>query len=493
MYLKHFGLREAPFNLTPDPKFFYNSALHREALAALYYGIKSKKGFIVVTGEVGTGKTTLLRKLLRSLEATHHSVYIFNTLLTFDELLEYAVRDLGLEPARVGRAALVQQLNEFLLEKTKTGHIVSLLIDEAQQLNEEALEAIRFLSNLETDREKLIQIILVGQPELEAKLNSPSLRQLKQRVALWSRLDRLSAKDSETYIRHRLEVAGYQGPDIFDPPSINLITEYSSGTPRLINSICDNALLTAFAVSKKFVSEQIVHEVIRDLRLIPEPEAVDFFAPEQKVITQPPPKALRNVTEFGDGKGATRGESAERSRVARPTSASQGSEVAYSFGLKRVAAEVYGIPTEQEIKRQPARNLANFAELKDKRKRDRERIDSEEISSVHVASGNGDFLAPVYKSTPRHADNAVVPLEFFTKMSQSLTDAMGPMAPLVLREQIAKLGESAEQFAITRLPELVEAIKREILSEDFQRQFEDEIANQIQEHSRAAAWRSAAR
>jgi general secretion pathway protein A len=131
LYLKHFGLREAPFNLTPDPKFFFNSQLHREALAALYYGIKNKKGFVVVTGEVGTGKTTVLRKLLRSLEATHHSVFIFNTLLSFDELLDSILRDLGIAAPGTGRVAMIDNLNEFLLEKARTGHIVSVLIDEA--------------------------------------------------------------------------------------------------------------------------------------------------------------------------------------------------------------------------------------------------------------------------------------------------------------------------------------------------------------------------
>jgi general secretion pathway protein A len=492
MYLKHFGFREAPFNLTPDPKFFYSSELHREALAALYYGIKSKKGFIVVTGEVGTGKTTVLRKLLQSLEATHHSVYIFNTLLTFDELLDYAVRDLGLEPARAGRAALVQQLNEFLLEKTKMGHIVSLLIDEAQQLNEEALEAIRFLSNLETDREKLLQIILVGQPELETKLNSFSLRQLKQRVSLWSRLDRLSVKDTETYIRHRLEVAGYQGPDIFEAPSIRLVTEYSSGTPRLINSICDNALLTAFAMSKKIVSGQIVQEVVRDLRLIPEPETTDVFAPGQKIAGQSQPTPLRNAAEYGAGKGAARTESAGRSKTAHTTLPSQDSDGVHDFGSKPTVSQVSGILTEPEIKRQPARNLANVAEFKDRRTKDRERIGSEEISISQAALANGDFIASGYKSTQRPTGNAVVPIEFFTKVSQSLTNAMGPMAPHVLQEQIAKLGESSDQFAVSRLPELVEAIKREILSEDFQQQFEDEIAKQIQEYSTALVRRSRA-
>jgi type II secretory pathway predicted ATPase ExeA len=497
LYLKYFGLREAPFNLTPDSKFFYNSAFHREALASLFYGIKSKKGFLVVTGEVGTGKTTLIRKLLRSLEATHHSVFIFNTLVTFEELLENIMQDLGLDHAGLSRVAVVHRLNEFLLDKATQGHTVSILIDEAQNLSENALEAVRLLSNMETDREKLIQIILVGQPELEAKLNSPSLRQLKQRVSLWSRLDRLSPTDTETYIHHRLEIAGYEGPDLFDSSSIRLICEYASGTPRLINSICDNALLTAFAGSKKVVSEQIVHEVVGDLRLKPESEAADFVWPERNGAGQPPPKALRNVSELGDAKGGgkVRGpEEPDRLRVARHIPAPGAAEVVHNLGLKWEPADVHGNPDERELRRQPARIVPSVAELREKRNQDRERlVEADDVSGIHVASGSGDLIAPRYRSTRQRADDALVSPSFFAKMIQILTEAMGPMASLVLKEQIAGLGESPEEFPIIRLPDLMESIKQEILSEGLRLRFEEEIAKQIQEHSKPAAWRSSAR
>ena len=301
MYLNYFGLREAPFNLTPDPKFFFNSEHHREALAGLYYGINSKKGFIVVTGEVGTGKTTVIRKLLRNLEATHRSVFIFNTLLTFDELFEAILRDLDLEPAP-GRVAMHQQLNDYLLDQVKRGNIVSLLIDEAQNLGEESLEAVRLLSNLETDREKLLQIILIGQPELDVKLNGRSLRQLKQRVSLWCRLNRLTQAEMEAYIAHRLAIAGYEGPEIFPKTSLQTIWQQSAGTPRLINSICDNALLTAFAMSVKIVSPEIIHDVLQDLQLSSESQGQQVGVKEPQPLKKNPAR----VTDISDSNGRNR-------------------------------------------------------------------------------------------------------------------------------------------------------------------------------------------
>jgi general secretion pathway protein A len=300
LYLQYFGLRETPFALTPDPKYFYGSELHREALAVLYYGIESKKGFVVVTGEVGTGKTTLLRKLRCNLKANHHSVFIFNAPLTFDELLETILRDLAIHRQGAGRVATLEALNGFLLEKIRVGHVVSVLIDEAHNLTEDVLEGIRLLSNMETDREKLIQVILVGQTELEAKLNRPSLRQLKQRVPLWSRLDCLSPADTERYIRHRLEVAGYRGPELFDPSSLELIGEHAAGTPRLINSICDNALLTCFAGSEKVVTAEIIHEVARDLCLTRPSASLNVTLPERSAIQQIPPGTIWDLPETLD-------------------------------------------------------------------------------------------------------------------------------------------------------------------------------------------------
>ena len=267
MYNSHFGFRENPFSVTPDPRFFYANPLYQEAFAALQYGIKNKKGFIVITGEVGTGKTTLLRKLMRHLEATIDSVFIFNTSLSFSEILQLILQDLGLPHKGTPRLAMMQELNEYLIQQLQKNRTVSLLIDEAQNLNDESLEGLRLLSNLETDKDKLLQIVLMGQPELEGKLNKHSLRQLNQRVALRCRLAPLSRADVAPYLRHRLRVAGYNGPELFSEQAVKAVWGHSRGTPRLINLICDNALLTAYATHKRFVSLAMVEEAARDLGL----------------------------------------------------------------------------------------------------------------------------------------------------------------------------------------------------------------------------------
>jgi len=267
MYNSYFGFRESPFSVTPDPRFFYANTVYREAFVTLRYGIDAKKGFIAITGEVGTGKTTLLRKLLQTLEDTVHSVFVFNTYLSFPELLELTLHDLGLSANGQSKPAMIQQLNDYLIEQLKLGHTVAILIDEAQNLTDEVLENLRLLSNLETDQEKLIQIVLMGQPELQAKLARPHLRQLKQRVALQCRLHPLKETEVEPYIDSRLQAIGYQGPALFHPEAIERIAFYSQGIPRLMNIICDNALLSAYAVSQRFVSAEMIEEVAHDLDL----------------------------------------------------------------------------------------------------------------------------------------------------------------------------------------------------------------------------------
>jgi general secretion pathway protein A len=273
MYNRYFGFLESPFSITPDPRFFYANPVYLEAYANLHYGIEAKKGFIAITGEVGTGKTTLLRKLMRNLESTIHSVFIFNTDLTFDELLRVILHDLGLPAEGRERLALVDELNVYLLEQLKKGHIVCLLIDEAQNLRNESLEGLRLLSNLETDQEKLLQIVLMGQPELQAKLNQPNLRQLKQRIAVQCEILPLKREEVGSYISFRLRAAGYESKDLFHPEAFQKIALYSQGIPRLINIICDNALLIAFAASKKTISVDMIREVARDLRLGSEVES----------------------------------------------------------------------------------------------------------------------------------------------------------------------------------------------------------------------------
>jgi type II secretory pathway predicted ATPase ExeA len=267
MYNSYFGFRETPFSVTPDPHFFYTNSLYREAFATLRYGIEAKKGFVVITGEVGTGKTTLLRILMHNLGATIHSVFIFNTHLSFTELLRLILRDLGLAKQREDRFTMIQELNDYLIEQLKKDHIVSVLIDEAQNLSDETLEGLRLLSNLETNKEKLLQIVLMGQPELERKLDQPGLRQLKQRVALRCRLASLKDTEVGRYIDFRLQAAGYEGEGLFHPDAVEQIAFYSRGIPRLINIICDNALLVAYAGSKRKVAAEMIKEVASDLRL----------------------------------------------------------------------------------------------------------------------------------------------------------------------------------------------------------------------------------
>jgi general secretion pathway protein A len=273
MYSKHFGLVDLPFSVTADPRFSYTNSNYREAFATLCYGIEARKGFIIITGEAGTGKTTLLRRLMSSMEATVQTAFIFNTHLSFTELLRLVLNDLGIPNSARDKQTLMAQLNDYLIDELKKDHIVSLLIDEAQDLSDEMLEELRLLSNLETDRAKLIQIVLMGQPELERKLDQPQLRQLKQRVAVRCRLAPLRGDEVALYINSRLQTVGYEGKELFDLGSVQKIALYSKGIPRLINVICDNALLIAYATSKSTVSAKIIEEVARDLQLI-EPSPV---------------------------------------------------------------------------------------------------------------------------------------------------------------------------------------------------------------------------
>jgi general secretion pathway protein A len=268
MYGKHFGFVELPFSVTPDPRFSYVNSDYREAFATLRYGIETRKGFIVITGEAGTGKTTLLRRLMHSVEATVHTAFIFNTHLSFTELLRLVLNELGVANSARDKQTLMARLNDYLIEQLHKDHIVSLLIDEAQNLSDEMLEELRLLSNLETDRAKLIQIVLMGQPELERKLEQTKLWQLKQRVAVRSRLAPLRSHEVASYINSRLQTVGYEGKELFDPGSVQKIALYSKGIPRLINAICDNALLIAYATSQSKISAKIIDEVGRDLQLM---------------------------------------------------------------------------------------------------------------------------------------------------------------------------------------------------------------------------------
>jgi general secretion pathway protein A len=281
MYNEYFGFTEAPFSLTPDPRFSYTNALYQEAFATLRYGIEARKGFIVITGEAGTGKTTLLRRLMQSFGRHVQTAYIYNPHVTLTELLRLILSDLGLASRTDDRLAMIAQLNEYLIKQLKQRNIVTLLVDEAQELSIEMLEEIRLLSNLETDTQKLLQIVLMGQPELERKLDEPELRQLKQRVALRCRLDPLPSNEVGEYISARLKAVGYSRKDLFHASAVEKIAAHSRGIPRIINIICDNALLIAFAASKKTVSAATIDEVARDLRLNQQAATADATPPRQ--------------------------------------------------------------------------------------------------------------------------------------------------------------------------------------------------------------------
>src|SRR6201994_770988 len=252
MYNAFFGFSESPFNLSPDPAFFYRSEQHEEALANLVYGVQARKGFIVLTGEVGTGKTTMLECLRDFLEAHYiEFAFLFNSRLNVEQFFEMIAYDLNLRCERTSKTEVLFALNELLVEQTQQGHTTVLIVDEAHNLDWEVLEEIRLLGNLENRGGKLLQIILAGQPELDRKLDAPNLRQLKQRILLRCNLQPFTLRDAVEYIESRLEKAGMPDQTVFPPEILEETYKRARGIPRIINLICDNLLVTAFAMEQK--------------------------------------------------------------------------------------------------------------------------------------------------------------------------------------------------------------------------------------------------
>ena len=271
MYQQFFGLRELPFDLSPDPRYLHLTRRHREALANLEYGITARKTLTVLVGEAGTGKTTVVRAALQS-DACRavRTLYLSNPALTRNEFMDFLAAgfSLGLEAAE-SKAVLLQRLEEELLERRRLRVITALVIDEAQSMPIELLEEVRLLANIETSSEKLLPLVLIGQPELADRLNEPALRQLKQRVALRCMLGRLSREETDAYINGRLSVAGGNGRKLFADDAVDVVHAHSAGIPRTISVICDNALVSAFALQQKRVTASMVREVCEDFDLAP--------------------------------------------------------------------------------------------------------------------------------------------------------------------------------------------------------------------------------
>jgi type II secretory pathway predicted ATPase ExeA len=401
LYQTHFGLSQAPFNITPDPSFLYLSASHREGLAQLSYGIKARKGFVVLTGEVGTGKTTLIHALLNDLSGSAQTALIFSTIVSPGDLLRSVCEEFGLvEPKRpLGEIHdYLVSLNEFLLESYRKGENCALIIDEAQNLSAEVLESIRLLSNFETSKDKLLQILLVGQPELAVRLNSPDLRQLKQRVMLRHHLRALLLQECCEYVSNRLKVAGGDR-SIFTPDALESIYFYSSGIPRIVNVLCDNALLTGYALGRKELDNEIIREVAEDFSL----------TTNQETHIKP----IRQVVNNTNGTGSAR--------------ASNAGSIEIRSGIES------GEPKPTAVK-------------------------------------------PISKST---SFTAIVPANFLNTLATALTDAMGPMSKIVLRDQIKGLGESSEMFPHAKVEMLLESVSREILDDGMRAQFRQRILEQI--------------
>lgn len=290
MYKAFYHLTRNPFDLTPDPSYFVATQRHNEALAALHYGIRRHKGFVVVTGEVGTGKTLLLRCLLRLLRESRDVsyAYLFNSLMSPVEFLQYILSDFGLVVSGKNKGELLHELGEFVVSRGSRGLTTVLIVDEAHHLSEDLLEEVRLLTNLETIDDKLLQIVLVGQPELDQKLDSTQLRQLKQRISIRAHLGPLTVTETKDYIAHRLEVAGRESKAelIFPSATVDAIYHHSRGIPRLINTICENALIIGYARQMPTITADVIHDVAREFRL---------------ETTAPPPESGNGMAGRADG------------------------------------------------------------------------------------------------------------------------------------------------------------------------------------------------
>lgn len=281
MYHAHYGLLRSPFEMTPDPAFLWMSDAHAEGLATLVYGVKARKGFVLLTGEVGTGKTTLLHALLAQLDRSTLAAFIFNPRLEPLDFFRMLFDELGIETPCATKAEYLIALNRFLIARLEQDLPTLLIIDEAQNLSAEMLEEVRLLSNLETPTSKLLQIMLVGQPELADMLARPELRQLRQRIVMRHQLRPFTREETATYVRERLRIAGYTGKDLFDKRALQRLHDVTGGVPRLVNVVCDGALLLGYGRELRSIGDAEISEVARDLALAPAPGGQEEKMPAQ--------------------------------------------------------------------------------------------------------------------------------------------------------------------------------------------------------------------
>jgi type II secretory pathway predicted ATPase ExeA len=301
MFLDFFKMKEQPFGVTPDPRFLYLGKSHREALASLYYGIQSDRGFVALIAQPGLGKTTLTFQLLEKLHQASRTVFLFQTKCNAKEFFHYLLNGLGFDAQGMELVTMHNRLNEILCREMLAGRRFVLAIDEAQNLDSEVLEAVRLLSNFETSRDKMLQILLIGQPQLAKKLASPELEQLQQRISMFARLEPFGSEDTVRYIAHRLRVAGYEGSPLFSPGALRLITEQSQGIPRKINGSCFSALSLAYAMGRKQVDIGMMEEVVadRDVESLQWPKVAKRVAPllppvvSRPAVSSPSPMTSR--------------------------------------------------------------------------------------------------------------------------------------------------------------------------------------------------------
>jgi general secretion pathway protein A len=265
VYLQYYSLTEAPFDITPNPRFLFYSPKHREAYNHLLYGIRERKGFVQLTGEVGAGKTTLCRAMLEQLDGQFATALILNPVMSPDELMKAIAIEFGLDVRDMDRLETIEEINKFLLWQVEMGKDAVLIIDEAQDLTDELLEQVRLLSNLELDNRKLLQIVLMGQPELRDRLNNPRLKQLRQRITVRYHLLPLNRYEVNQYIQHRLEVSGAKGSPYFTQPALWRVHRYSGGIPRLVNAVCDKALLAGYVQQTDKIDYGTVGQAVREL------------------------------------------------------------------------------------------------------------------------------------------------------------------------------------------------------------------------------------